>query len=186
MSNEDILKMKAAVLYVISKCEVIDYFHLFKILYFADKEHYAKYGRRIINDTFVAMENGPVPSQLYNAIKCAIGKMSLSSNSPLQEISKSIYSKDEIYSYYITSSESPDMDELSKSDIEMLDKSFGENMKLDFSELSQKSHDSAWTEAWDKSHNSEIAPISMAKAAGANNAMVEYINEMESIGTLFN
>ncbi len=28
------LKLKAVVLYVINKCDEIDYFHLFKILYF--------------------------------------------------------------------------------------------------------------------------------------------------------
>lgn len=62
MSEDEILKLKAAVLYIIKQCGTIDYFHLFKILYFADREHYAVYGRRLVNDTFCALKNGPVPS----------------------------------------------------------------------------------------------------------------------------
>ena len=76
MTIDDILKLKAAALYVVNKCQAIDYFHLFKILYFADREHYAVYGRRIINDTFCALQNGPVPSFLYDAIKVLYGSSS--------------------------------------------------------------------------------------------------------------
>ena len=32
MTIDDILKLKAAALYVVNKCQAIDYFHLFKIL----------------------------------------------------------------------------------------------------------------------------------------------------------
>lgn len=185
LSNDEMLKLKAVVLYVLNKCEAIDYFHLFKILYFADRDHYAKYGRRIIKDSFIAMENGPVPSDLYNALKGIAGKTCLPDSSPLKIISNSIRSKDKAFSYYITSSECPDMDELSKSDIEMLDRSFEENKNLGFGELSKKSHDFAWEEAWGKSHNSIIDEISMAKAAGASEDMIEYIKENELINSLF-
>ena len=69
LTENEVLKLKATALYVLNKCGKLDYFHLFKIIYFADKEHYAKYGRRIIHDTFCALENGPVPSLLYDAVK---------------------------------------------------------------------------------------------------------------------
>ena len=71
LTIDEMLKLKAVVLYVINKCDEIDYFHLFKILYFADRAHYAKYGRRIIQDTFCALPKGPVPSVLFDAIKVA-------------------------------------------------------------------------------------------------------------------
>lgn len=76
MSHDDFLKLKAVVLYVINKCQTIDYFHLFKIIYFADKAHFARYGRRIIKDTYYALPNGPVPTKLYDIIKVAQGKSS--------------------------------------------------------------------------------------------------------------
>ena len=176
MTIDDILKLKAAALYVVNKCQAIDYFHLFKILYFADREHYAVYGRRIINDTFCALQNGPVPSFLYDAIKVLYGS---SSNEELLMISKALTSPDSDYKYYITATEMPDMDELSASDIEMLDKSISENQTLPFSTLSRKSHDIAWQEAWNRQHNSSIDHKLMARAAGASEATLEYIRENE-------
>ena len=45
--------MRAAVLYVLQSFdEGVDYIKLFKILYFAQKEHLVKYGRGVIGDTF--------------------------------------------------------------------------------------------------------------------------------------
>jgi uncharacterized phage-associated protein len=44
-------------------------FYVSKILFFADKEHLQKYGRPVLGDVFVAMDNGPVPSQIYDMIK---------------------------------------------------------------------------------------------------------------------
>ena len=69
MDKYDVDKLKAVTLYILKKCGATDYIHLFKILYFAEREHYADYGKRIAKDTFIAMEHGPVPSFLYNALK---------------------------------------------------------------------------------------------------------------------
>ena len=47
MTNDDIAKLKAAALYVLNKCGETDFIHLFKILYFAERSHYAKYGKHL-------------------------------------------------------------------------------------------------------------------------------------------
>lgn len=180
LSRDEILKLKAVVLYVINQCGELDYFHLFKILYFADREHYAKYGRRIIQDTFCALPKGPVPSVLFDAIKSKPKK-----GSPLYVISKSLTSLDAAYYFILSATEKPDMDELSKSDIELLDKSISENKDVSMSDLSEKSHDEAWQSAWNKCHSSEMDPLLMAKSGGASDAMLEYIKENESIDCLF-
>lgn len=83
LTLDEMLKLKAAVLYVMNRCGAIDYFHLFKILYFADRAHYAKYGRRIIQDTFCALPKGPVPSTLFDAIKVATSQTSAIKDSSL-------------------------------------------------------------------------------------------------------
>ena len=44
MSAEDIAKLKAVALYVLDKCGETDFIHLFKIIYFAERNLYAKYG----------------------------------------------------------------------------------------------------------------------------------------------
>lgn len=185
MTQDDILKLKAVALYIIHKFGEVDILRIFKILYFAEKEHYATYGSRIVNDTYFALERGPVPSALYDAIKIAQGRNPLSNNPQLGIISDSIcVGSDVSLDYVIAAKELPDMTELSKSDIACIDKSFNENKDLDYSVLSDKSHDIAWTDAWNKNKNSAINPILIAKAAGANDAMMAYINENELIDKL--
>lgn len=176
LTIDEILKLKATALYVINKCQDVDLLHLFKILYFADKEHYAVYGRRIINDTFCALQNGPVPSFLYDAIKVHQGGRC---TDELRIISDSIFLPSKEFDYYVSSKEQPDMDELSASDIEMLDKSISENKDVPFGELSKRSHDIAWRDAWEKQQNSPIDPLLMARAAGASDATIDYIRENE-------
>lgn len=185
MTYEEILKLKAVVLYVISKCKELDYFHLFKILYFADKEHYAYYGRRIIKDTFCALPKGPVPSCLFDAIKNVTSDKPLTKKqADLKLISNSLFVSDPTYSFILGTKEEPDMDELSKSDIIFLDKSIEENKDKKFGDLSRESHDIAWQEAWNKQQSSPINEIMMAKAAGASQAMLHYIEENELIDSL--
>lgn len=179
MNHDDVLKLKAAVLYVVDKCGEIDYFHLFKILYFANREHYAKYGRSIINDTFCALPKGPVPTFLYDAVKNSMPK-----SGDFKVISDSLYNQDPTYYYVLSAKEKPDMDELSKSDIMCLDKSINENIDLDMDSLSKKSHDIAWEEAWSKGSSHPMRNLSMAKAGGANEAMIEYIKEYELIDSV--
>ena len=38
---------------------------------FAERQHYATYGKHLVKDTFCALERGPVPSFLYDAVKVA-------------------------------------------------------------------------------------------------------------------
>lgn len=180
LTDDELLKLKAVVLYIVNKCVEIDYLHIFKILYFADREHFAKYGRRITDDTYCALPKGPVPSFLFDALK--------NSNSHKGRehkiISDSLYNPDPTYYYIFSAKEKADMDELSISDIECLDNSIKENKDVDANTLSSKSHDSAWLEAWNQKQSSPINNISIAKAGGANNAMLEYINENEYIDAI--
>lgn len=184
LTIDEMLKLKAVVLYVINKCDEIDYFHLFKILYFADRTHYAKYGRRIIQDTFCALPKGPVPSVLFDAIKVATKQATAINNSLLSIISNSIESLDSAYYFILSAKELPDMEELSQSDIDCLDASIKENKNVDIDTLSAKSHDEAWRNAWEKQKAHPMDAILMAKAGGANESMIEYIKENEEINKL--
>lgn len=181
LTTDEILKLKAVALYIVDKCESIDYFHLFKILYFADREHYARYGRRIVNDTFCALKNGPVPSNLYDVVKDVNGAERLLPSSPLKVISLAFCVPDSTYPYIISANERPDCDELSKSDMEMLDKSIESNKDVPFRKLSDLSHDGAWTDAHNRQPNSEMDPLMMAKAAGASDDTMAYLRDEADI-----
>lgn len=185
-SVDDILKLKAVMLYVINKFNGIDILRLFKIIYFANKEHLARYGRNIINDDFRALERGPVPSAIYDAIKVSRGQKKADSYKSFSPVYNSIETGNDDLSYIVFPKEMPDIDELSASDIECLDKSFQENKDKSFCEISLKSHDSAWRAARNKIHtnNPSMDIIEIAIAGGANSAMVEYIKENQFINKL--
>jgi uncharacterized phage-associated protein len=165
----DIEKAKAVVLYIAEKLGETDFHRVFKILYFAEKEHLVKYGRPIVGDTYYAMKNGPVPSFIYDALKYARGNGEPSPS--YESIANAISIKT---SYTFVAKEKADLDELSKSDIACLDKSIEENRNIEYTALTKKSHDSAWESA-DK--DDAIDTASIAKAGGANEEMLKYIEE---------
>lgn len=181
ITPDDVLKLKAAALYIMEKFDVIGFHKLFKILYFADQDHYANYGRRIIKDKFCSMEAGPVPSNLYNAIHICQGKRTKEYDPLLTPISDAI----EVYyvgpkNHYVRGLEKPDMDELSLSDIECIDRSIRDNRSLGFKALKIKSHDLAWNDG-NRNHHNIINPLLMAKAAGSSDDMLDYLAEMEHL-----
>lgn len=47
----------------------IDVFHVCKVLYFADRDHFRMYGRPILGDQYCALDDGPVPSLALNIAK---------------------------------------------------------------------------------------------------------------------
>lgn len=177
LSADDVLKLKAITLYIVGKCGVIDIFHILKILYFADRTHYAEWGTRLSGDTFCAMDNGPVASHLYNALKAVTGKEPLPAESPLKAISDALYQADPMFEYYVSAREKADMDELSASDIACLDKSIADNRGKGFGALSRESHDLAWKDAYAKKRNSEMDPLLIAEAGGASKDTLEFIRE---------
>jgi uncharacterized phage-associated protein len=160
-----------AILYILTKIGGQGDFHkVFKVLYFADQEHLCKYGSLITNDKYVAMNNGPVPSMAYDILKALRG------DGLLSNFKKDFDPFFELKSNYLVDAKvEPDLDELSESEIECIDKAISENKSLNFKKLTQKSHDSAWAKT---SRDCEMNLKHIAEAAGANKGMVKYIHEV--------
>lgn len=184
MDRYDVEKLKAVTLYILKKCGATDYIHLFKILYFAEKEHYASYGKHITKDTFIAMEHGPVPSFLYNALKLLTKQEQASTDNPLWIIANAVTPGSAELYYYIAAAENPDMDELSKAEIASLDRSITAYKDMSPWDLSEKSHDEAWHEAWNAAQNSAMNSYKIAKAGGASDGFVEYLKEQDVLDNL--
>ena len=180
MTKEQILKLKAVVLYIINKCGEIDFIHLFKILYFAERKQYAEYGQHLVYDSFCALERGPVPSFLYDAVKNVAG-LKYTSHNNMDILTNALASGSGECHYMLRATQTPDMDELSEAEIEALDCSIAENIHKDISTLSSDSHDEAWRQAWEKSHNSPMDVLMIAKAGGASDDFIEYIRENEML-----
>ena len=84
----------------------LDKISIIKLLFFSDKYHLCRYGRLICNHAYFAMKHGPVQSEIRDIFN------DLSNNE-----NEYIYVKNND----VISKQTPDLDELSDSDIEALD-----------------------------------------------------------------
>lgn len=155
-----------------------DLHKVFKIMYFADQRHLLRFGSTISSDTYIAMANGPVPSITYDILKALRGEGLLIDKKANFEP----YFKLEKRSI-VSGIMDPDLDCLSKSEIQVLNEAIYENKDLDFSSLTEKSHDFAWNQALS---NGEMDLRNIAKAVGADDDMLRYIgfNIENSFSTL--
>lgn len=163
-------------LYILNATKGIDIYHVLKILYFAEQKHLAKWGHRMTADDFRAYEYGPVADQLYHAIRNS-RKLDKELPEMLQQVTS--FAGDDAPNVLLAKREA-DLDFLSQSERECLDESIRENAGLTFDELKRKSHDSAWREAYEGT-NDLMDAVSIARAAGANEAMLEYIKDQLEI-----
>lgn len=165
-------QLKAVLLFVVNQLGEADLHKVFKILYFADQEHLARFGASITGDEYIAMKFGPVPSFTYSIFKAVRG------DGYFYEELKDFYAAFEIKDAQIKTNQVADLDELSSSAIDCLQKSILENQHLSFKKLAWKSHDLAWKTA-DKDDSIDV--LLMAKAGGANEIMLQYIAEQKEI-----
>ena len=181
MTNFDKQKLTEIVLYILNKTKGLDYYHVFKVIYFANIAHLAKYGIRMTTDDFCALPDGPVPSILYDCIKKDCHYDEELGDLIDENVAKG---NDDAY-YMLTAKREANMDFLSKADIEVIDQSIEENAYLPYGELREKSHGKEWERAFynTPSGRKVMDVIGMAKDAMASDDMVEYIKENLAIET---
>lgn len=119
-------------LYVAEKAP--NMYNTLKVLYFADKDHLAKYGRLICDDSYVAMEHGPVPSGAYDLVKNARGDSCCFPHLQVPDAFKVDSS------YNIMPRRKPNLDLLSESDRECLDAAISRYGHMPFPQLREISH----------------------------------------------
>ena len=168
--NVQFNKSKAlnALLYVANRVQRKDFHKIFKIVYFADRQHLADWGRPITGDTYIAMDAGPVPSRMYDMLKIVRGDSYLSDQEGLSNYFR-------IDSWmYVTPLQDADLSKLSKTELEVLEESMKKYGALSYDEIKEKSHDVAWrSTARDFSINWE----DIAREAGLDTEEMECLNE---------
>ena len=184
-SKDQIEKIQAVVLYILKKLpEGVDYIHLFKMMYFAQQEHLVVYGRPVMDDTFVARKHGPVPTLTYKVVHCAEKQQEPTTKDLDGFISSlSIIMKDGHQIVVAKKGASPDMDELSSSDIKILDKWIARCKDVEAFDLADLSHDKAWLKAQKQAQrtgeDTKIPLVDIALAAGASEAMIQVIRNRQ-------
>ena len=162
-------KSLQVILYVANNLQRKDFHKIFKVIYFADREHLSEYGRTITGDTYIAMKDGPVPSKIDDIFKAVRGDSFFASGAA--EYAKLFNVHDW---YFIKPKVAADLDYLSQSDIEELDKSIEKYGFMSWNEIREKSHDFAWCATPD---NRQIDLSNIMREAGEDEAYIEYISE---------
>lgn len=168
MDNFTAKKYVEHVLYVLNKAGGIDYYKLFKIMYFAQRSYLKEYGLSIFPDKFCALPNGPAPSMLYDAIK-------QSQHTPITTILNEavIKGSDDAF-YMLIPTRQAELKYISKAARETIDWAFTKYYPKTFNELKEESH----TEVWERAYNAgckEMLPYDIAFEAEANEEALETI-----------
>lgn len=162
-----------AILYVANKLDRKDFHKIFKVLYFADINHLSDYGRTITGDTYIAMNDGPVPSCIYDIFKALRGDGFFQSEA--QRFSKYF----EVHDWNFINPKMPaELKYLSVSDAECLDASLAENASLSWNEIREKSHGYAWSET---ERDKPISLKDMLLEKGNSDDYIEFVTEMDKL-----
>jgi uncharacterized phage-associated protein len=160
-------KAVEAVHYLASIHPGITPFYIAKIFYFADKEHMVDWGRPICGDVYIAMENGPVPSNIYDLIK----REQFLDDDIVEEFDRRIRKNDRA----LHSKTDFNAVALSPSDMEYLRAAERVYGHMSFSMLRDLVHrERAWLEAWESSI-ARATPMKMDLMIGDD---VEHRNEL--------
>lgn len=161
-SHFDRDKAVEVLLYITKR--VPDMYAALKVLYFADKKHLQRYGRLICGDSYVAMQHGPVPSNLYDIAKCVVNDSGVATELPF------LHGQD----WDVIPQKDPDLDYLSRSDMECLDSAIDEYGDLEFGDLKRMSHEEkAFQEA---SENDFISLEDFASSLPEGELILEYLD----------
>lgn len=110
----------------------IDKLKVIKLIWVADRLHLRKYGRPIVNDTYLAMRYGAVGSSVKDFTGFNVeGDEEKYLKKYLEPINK----------YNIKSKKQVDTDVFSDSEIEMIEKSYNEYSSMDKFDLAKLSHE---------------------------------------------
>lgn len=164
-----------AILYILDKMGgSCDIHKICKILYFADQHHLSLYSRSITGDSYIAMQYGPVPSRVDDILKAVRGDSYFSKPEYTEDLSSAFAF---VNKYIIKAKKRPDLDYLSDTDIECLDKSVALCRNKSFGELTEFSHGMAWTST---QRDRTMSVKDILREVGDEEAYAEYVDQKQN------
>jgi uncharacterized phage-associated protein len=133
-------KALEAILFIAKSLSNPTFHSISKMLYLSDKLHLQEYGRLICGDRYIAMENGPVPSAIYDMMKVAAKRRSIDVDSD-EMILEALEVR---HGRVLFPKRECNLDMLAESEIECFKTTIAEYGNKSFGELSDITHDSAW------------------------------------------
>ena len=164
-SEERVTQMAAYLL--IKNSGQMAYIKLLKLLYLAERNAMAKWGSSMSGDRFVSMPHGPVLSQTYDLIRNHSSEISFWQRWIQGE-----------RNYEVSLNKSiklDDLDELSRSELKILDNVFIEFGSMDKFEIVDYTHD--YCTEWVNPNGSSfpIKPESILRAVGKNDEQISQL-----------
>lgn len=164
-----------ALLYVANRVQRKDFHKIFKIIYFADRQHLADWGRPITGDTYISMESGPVPSRLYDMLKIVRGDSYLPD---MEGLGKYFQVENWMYVHPL---QDADLNKLSASEQEAMSEAIEKYATLSYDEIKEKSHDVAWRCT---ARDFSISWDNIAREAGLDEVEVACLREYSTMHPL--
>lgn len=161
-----------AILYIANKLKRKDFHKIFKVLYFADRNHLSEYGRLISGDSYIAMDDGPVPSKLYDIFKSVRGDSYFKDNDHFSKLIQVVQWD------LINPLQEANLKALSKTDLKHLDNSIDIYGDMSWDEVREKSHDYAWRNTV---KNNPIKLENLVRESGDDDGYLDYLKEQSQL-----
>lgn len=175
MNTQEILTIKAVLLYILDKSEADrrDVYSIVKTAYYAQQMHLAEWALPIFNDRISALPFGPVPSFIYDILKFTRGDARRFAIAPEAQ---DIFANAIIFvneSFFPV--EKPDLDYLSESSIICLDKAIGKVAAMSFSDIVNDTHGKEWNRAFKS--DKKMSNLKIAEEGGASKNALGYLKQ---------
>ena len=176
--DDDILVLKAVLLYIITNSQKKrhDVYSIVKTAFYAQQMKFAKYGTPLFTDNICALPWGPVPSDAYNLLKMARGdkrELDYHKNDNFHLASDAIGFENEAF----FAKEDPDMDYLSKADVEVLNAAIMKVSESNFNGIVFDTHSPEWERAFRSTASKVMNNVTIAQEGGANQDILSYLQE---------
>lgn len=144
-------KAVEVILWLAERQDPIDFYHVLKVVFFADKFHLNNYGRPIVGDTYEAKNHGPVAKTIYDILKQdALELQALDAYSEGANAGPPFEIRNR---YWVHPNRPADKKLLSRSDIEALQWAFEKYGAMSFRKLEQITHDDP---SWKNAYNAGV------------------------------
>lgn len=163
-------KIKEVILYILSKTGAIGYFRLMKTLFCADRQNLLKWGDQITCLEYYARKHGPVPSTVFDEI-VSVFQGEKSDYSDIVSVKGN---------YLVHASRQPDMDYLSETDRESIDKAIEELNGKNRGQIEQYLHEGVYKRILaTKGQHYSLKDI--AESGGASENVINNITNQERL-----
>jgi uncharacterized phage-associated protein len=165
----DAEKAIQAILYIANRLgRKADIYKVLKVIYFADREHLAEWGRLMFGESYLALNYGPVPGESYNIIRFVRdGVPCCSEYAPARDAFR-------IDGNLIIPFLEAESDLLSPSERECLDRQIKACRNLTFNQLKERSHDLAYERA---DENGLMSVESIAASLPDRDLLLEHLQD---------